>query len=1432
NETDLSRLYDADKRQFYLGYNAKENIYEGHYDLLASESRLTSFIYSAMQNDPSHWKALIRDFSGEHGNTLLSWSGTMFEYLMPELFLITPKNSLCGISCKNAVKVQSRIKTGGVFGLSESGYYAFDDSLRYQYRAFGADKLALGRDKQKNVISPYSSVLSLEYAKRKSLKNLKKLSEIGAQGEYGFYEAVDMDGGARVVYSYMTHHQGMILASIANILTGGKIKEFMFKNSALRGGAILLTEPQNRGAHGYKAEIKEKDALKKGYEYFKSFNKLERICTGAGVTGGGISAYADSFGSGYTLFNGTYINRYARGSIGGAGGRHFYVKKDNDFVSPCFATMKDDLKNYSFHYTPSVITHQNNKGGVRLEITVDPYLQAEVLRLSAEGGGKKEIAFYEAIALADYGKQNAHPAFNGMFLSSEYDKDLNAVIIKRSLRKGEKPIYTALVVRGVENTVYETNRFNFLGRCRSENSPQFLDNETYENETKNISFGDILEPCFAFKGEMVDESCEVIKLFAESRETLIQNILKIPTDYFGFASESGGAHGISELANAMLYPLNSGAYNEKLLQDIDSKGKRDCFMKFTSGKKVLIYELGASQNLSPIKHIANAVNDLRQFDLYPKVVIILESNASSHRISYVEKLFKKHQVHATVLTPESLGEASADYAFLNLNNICAEVTHFYKNHMNDSGFSYENAELQSGDKIMPSPDMNAFKSGEGIFTTGVYRLPLRVKPLLPHSNVVALSEGGFIATENGGGLIFGANSYESRITRHDNDPVKDTPYERIFLEKNGRRSRINGGSRTNEVLYSRGRIRYLSTAGGKDNMLESYMVFNGKVKINEVKFWDQDSLIYCAEFILGTETGSPFIYAERVAEHMFKVKNMLSYQESFIRILGKHICESEIVQNGAEIEILAKLNICEADRGAKNIYIAIGSHNEISELSEEIILTKKAESLKYFNDLSPIKISTKDLSLNALFNDWLPYQVVSSRLNGRCGYYQLGGAIGYRDQLQDALALMQWDAPRVKKQILLHAEHQYSEGDVQHWWHPPAMGLRSKISDDKLFLPYVVAEYITATGDKNILEEAVPFLVSPPLGTHEHARYESPKITEEKFTIREHCARAIKSALKYGKHGLLLMGTGDWNDGLDFIGENGIGESVPLTMFCYETIVKYSKFLSEKEQGELNEIARLLKEAVNANAYENDRFLRLYGDDGRWYGGSDSKVLSIDIVSQSFSAISEIADISRVKTALKSAEELIDLKHGIIKLLSPPLNQENYLGYISAYPEGVRENGGQYTHGAIWYLYALLKIGETEKAWELFKMINPAEKCKDYNSYVKYKGEPYVISADIYSEANAGRMGWSWYTGSASWCYRLILEEFFGIKLMNGNRLKITPKLPKELSGAGVEYTHPKGSFRISFLETGSYSLSVNGKATTKDYIEFSEDISLVTVTF
>ncbi|HHW32479.1 MAG TPA: glycosyl transferase [Clostridiaceae bacterium] len=719
----------------------------------------------------------------------------------------------------------------------------------------------------------------------------------------------------------------------------------------------------------------------------------------------------------------------------------------------------------------------------------------------------------------------------------------------------------------------------------------------------------------------------------------------------------------------------------------------------------------------------------------------------------------------------------------------------------------------------------------------------------PWINVISNSKFGFLISENGGGYTWSGNSRENRLTPWYNDPVTDTPGEIIYIrnEKNGKYwSSTPAPARGNGeyiIRHGWGFSSFHNITQGIEHKHTVYVSMDQSVKINHISLKNTTpqemelSLMYYVRLVMGVNTrhSSPYIITEYDAEGdvllAYNPYNTdFSGRVAFVASSEKQYSytgdRGEFIGIGGSIEkpealrremlsrrVGAGFDPCLSTHVIVNL--KPGEEKEIifilgeAESKEKALMTagnfKEVENARNeFNKvtnfwesvLGTVKVDTPEKSMNILLNGWLLYQVISCRLWGRSGFYQSGGAYGFRDQLQDVMALSYIMPQATRAQILLHASRQYIEGDVQHWWHMEAgKGIRTRYSDDFLWLPFVTAEYIAATEDWGILEEEIQYLESDPL-EEEDERYEVPRISTEKGTLYQHCIKAIERGIRFGEHGIPLMGSGDWNDGMNTVGNKGRGESIWLGWFLYTVITKFINICNYKGDTELSEryagIADNIAKSVEEHGWDGGWYRRAYFDDGKPLGSAGNSECKIDAIAQAWSVISRAGRKNRTEEAMQAVENyLVDRENGLIKLLTPPFGDGDLQpGYIKGYVPGVRENGGQYTHAAIWVVMAYAMLGMGDKATDLFYMINPINHARTPLEAARYRVEPYVMAADVYAVTpNIGRGGWTWYTGAAGWMFRLGFEVLLGIKI-RGNKILFDPCIPRNWPGYKVEYRY------------------------------------------
>lgn len=808
-------------------------------------------------------------------------------------------------------------------------------------------------------------------------------------------------------------------------------------------------------------------------------------------------------------------------------------------------------------------------------------------------------------------------------------------------------------------------------------------------------------------------------------------------------------------------------------------------------------------------------------------------------------------------------------------------------------FRGEITEAGLGSTLHLDPNTLRFYNGWGGFSQDgrEYKLEIRDGKHLPAPwiNVLANPEFGTIISELGTGYTFWRNSRECKLTPWSNDPILDPPGELGYLrdDASGAVWALTPASGSHPsaylVTHGRGYTHFEHEREGIHHHMTVFVPAEDPVKLMRLRLRNHSgrarslSVTYYAEWVLGVQrsANAPFIVTEWDGEAgILTAQNR--YQEvfreatAFLGLFPQKVTTPEslswtadqaefIGRNGSpeqpaalgHSQLSGRTGVFSASCGAvqTKLELAPGEEAEVimvlgcaasRELAAELArkyshaaqCQKAMDQSAAFWDqtLNQTVVDTPSAEMNIILNGWLLYQSLCCRMWARTAFYQAGGAFGYRDQLQDSLALLHTAPHYTRRQILLHAAHQYEEGDVQHWWHEETeRGIRTLFSDDLLWLPYTVSRYLEHTEDQSVLDETAPYLTSEPLREGEHERYEPTVLSSQSGTIYEHCIRAINKALsRTGEHNLPLIGVGDWNDGMNLVGDKGRGESVWLAWFLCDVLLRFQPVCASRgDEGHASlfrERREALIEAANAHAWDGQWYRRAFTDSGSWLGSIRNEECRIDSIAQSWSVISGGAPPERALQAMKSFDrELVDRELSVVKLLTPAFDKTDPSpGYIQGYPPGLRENGAQYTHGVIWSMAAWSRLGQGDKAFELFHMLNPITHTRTDQEVRQYVGEPYVMAADVYtSEPHRGHAGWTWYTGASSWMYQCGLEWILGIR-RRGSRLLLDPCVPAGWPGFQVDYR--VGSHTLYRLEFSRTAPTDSLQAGPEAWLELQDD--------
>ncbi len=1560
-QTDFTYLYSQEHQIFSIGYNIEENkLTDSYYDLLATEARQASLVAIAKKDIPSkHWNHLSRTLTilGKYKG-LISWSGTAFEYLMPNMNIPKYKGSLLDESCKFMMMSQMKYaeEMHLPFGVSEAAFNLKDLQSNYQYKAFGIPWLGLKRGlADEMVVSTYGSMLAITDIPKEVVKNLKVLEQYGMYSKYGFYESLDFTPErvrkgkkAEVVKTYMAHHQGLILLSINNLINQLILQKRFTKNPEIQAVTILLQETMPEKAIITKEDKEKVEKLKyKDYEDYivRTYTKIdERLITGNVISNENYMIAMDQKGEGVSKYKNIYINHFKR-TDDYTQGIIFYIKsiKNKQIMSSSYSQNIKNENQYQIRFMPDKNEQEIVSGNIKATIktTVASNEPVELRRMIIENLGNEEeivelTGYFEPI-LTPKEQYYAHPAFNNLFLVYGYDEKSEALLVKRKKRElGEKEVYLATTLHAsredrIGDLEYEIEEEKFNGRGNLKIPKMVKDSLPFSKK-----IGLVTEPVVAMKRTIKIKKQEKVVIdfilsVEEEKEQVLQNLEK----YTSFENVKNEFELSKARVEAETRYLNMKGKDIEIYQKMLSYIVFDASMKSVEKEKlshtqnykqsdlwkygisgdlpIILVKMKNANDVQGLKEVLKAYEYFRTKNVETEIVIMdeekysyenyvreeIDSTILNQHMGYLKNikagifiLNEEEMDKKDIAFLEFISVITVDCAKGNLENNLKEIEETYLENYkeiseeeNVNQFVEENTEDVD---ILKDTKALKYYNEYGAFSEDgkEYWIRANKKNRLPTvwSHIMANEKFGTIVTENMGGYSWYKNSRLNRLTSWNNNPSFDIPSEVIYVKDMDTKKSWSLGlnpmpdNRNYNVIYGFGYCKYIHSNLGIVQELEMFVPREDSCKIGILNLSNKTpnrkhlKLYYYIKPVIGEDE---FKTSGNISIKFDRNSNTLTacnLYASEIENTKLYVSSSEKIKSytGDKKFFLGKNGLSNPD-GIKKLRLnnnnAIGrdacivleieveiesfSNKEISFVlgAEETMIDCKNIAYKYSKlqncrqELERVKNYWKDLlgklqvympleSTNILLNGWCIYQTLESRLLGRSGYYQSGGAFGFRDQLQDTIALKYISPEILKQQIIKHSKHQFEEGDVEHWWHEETgRGIRTRFSDDLLWLPYLVLQYIHFTGDNSILEIETPYLKGAILEEGVDERYDQYPQSEKQESIYLHCIRAIEKSFNFGENGLPKIGSGDWNDGFSTVGNKGRGESVWLGFFLYTILDEFisicetvkdendNTILEENRIEKYKEIKIQLKKALNTNGWDGRWYKRAFMDDGNVLGSMENDECRIDSIAQSWSIISKAGDNDKKYISIESLENhLVDKENGIIKLLDPPFEKGHLEpGYIKAYLPGVRENGGQYTHSSCWAIIAEALLGFGDKSLEFYRMINPIEHARTKDASSKYKVEPYAIAADIYGAGNlAGRGGWTWYTGSSSWYYIAGIEYILGLKIEK-EYLRIDPCIPRDWKEYLMRYKWKDSIYNIKVINrnqknTGVEKVLLNGE--------------------
>jgi len=1549
--TDFRFLFDTGRQLLSIGYQVNEGTLDPNcYDLLASEARLASFVAIAKGDLPArHWFHLGRMLTPvDSGSALLSWSGSMFEYLMPSLVMRAPVGSPLEQTSRMVVRRQMEYgdELGLPWGVSESAFNVQNKDLTYQYSSFGVPGLGLKRGLSDNaVVAPYATGLAAMVDAHAAAHNFTRLAAAGSRGRYGPYEALDYTPArvpegdqVAVVRAYMAHHQGMIVIAIANTLHDGAMRTRFHAEPIIQATELLLQERTPREVEAAQPRAEEVKAAANIRELVPSMPRRfqsphQSFPRAHLLSNGSYAVMITAAGSGYSRWRDLAVTRWREDATSDCWGSYIFLRdsQSGEVWSAGYQPSGTEPDSYeaSFQEDRAEITRRDGTITTTLKIVVSPEDDAEVRLVSISNLGSRareiEVTSYMEIVLAPDAADTAHPAFSNLFVQTEFIADLGAVLAHRRRCAPTEPEIWAAHLAVVEGEVvggaqFETDRARFLGRGRGARTPISV----IDGRSLSDTVGNVLDPIFSLRRRIrlapgATARIAFWTLVAGSRSaaldladrhhdpaaferaaTLAWTHAQVQLFHLGIDPEEADL--FQRLASRVIYSNPALRPSSEVLSRSEG-GPSALWAHGISGDlPIVICRIDEIEDLEIARQLIRAHEYWRMKQLAVDLVILNERPASYFQDlqNALEGLDRAHQARSPVaeesargavfilpaelVPPETLSllqSVARATLFSGRGSLFKQIQRLEESEAAGKPPPKRAQTMGSPKAILPRLELEFF-NGLGGFAEGgreyVTILGEGQWTPAPWLNVIANPSLGFQVSVEGGGYTWSINSQQNQLTPWSNDPVGDRPGEAIYLrdEESGTvwgptALPIREETSPYIVRHGQGYSRFEHTAHGIALELLQYVPLDDPIKISRLKIRNLSgrtrrlSMTAYVEWVLGVSraASAPFVVTEIDADTGAMLARNHWSTGFGSRVAFADLAGRQLTWTGDRTEFLGRngtLDHPAAMEGATRLSNRVGGGldpcgalqtrielgpngsaeivfflGEAATKAEANALIKRYRTtnldavlhavVRFWDDtLGAITVRTPDRAMDVLLNRWLLYQTLACRVWARSAFYQASGAYGFRDQIQDVMALSASKPDVTREHLLRAAARQFVEGDFQHWWlAETGQGVRTRISDDPLWLPYAVAHYIEVTGDRAILDEVMPFLEGPALGADQQEAFFEPAVSKERGTLFEHCARALGRCLAVGSHGLPLIGAGDWNDGMNRVGAGGKGESIWLGWFLCGTLAAFSPLADGR--GEVartaawQQHAATLREALEREGWDGDWYRRAYFDDGTALGSASNSECRIDSIAQSWAVLSGAGNKARSVTAMAAVEKyLVRRDDGLLLLFSPPFERTQLdPGYIKGYPPGVRENGGQYTHGALWSVLAFAMLGDGDKASELLALLNPINHASTRAAIHRYKVEPYVACADVYAEPkHIGRGGWTWYTGSAGWMYRAGLEWILGFRL-RGASLLLDPCVPKAWRNFEITFRYHSARYDIAVenphgVSRGVARVEIDGK--------------------